>query len=161
MRECCQVSELGGDRPGQLIVGQVQVRECCQVPELGGDRPGQLIVEQVQIRECCQVPELGGDRPGQLIAVQIQRVDMAGCTRDTVPGAGVRVGEPSGVVRPRRAGCRVVEFDEGGTLGFGDAGLGAADGAAVVPVRVEAVQPVGEIGGGSGEDPVCPTSRGW
>ena len=58
-----EVPELCQDRPGQLVVGQIQPLEAVRFPSSCGDRPRQLIPIQNQALELCQFPDWVGIVP--------------------------------------------------------------------------------------------------
>ena len=122
-----------GNRPGQLVVPEIQPLEAGERGQRVRDRSRQhprrissscfrvpvLMAKQPQIAKAGQIPHLGRDRPRQAVADRLlqhvvpvaerQRGDAAVLVRlDSVPAPEGRGGQPARPVRPiRTVGCAV------------------------------------------------------
>ena len=109
-------TQLGRDRAGQMVGGQVEKGEAGEASQFRWDRPSQLIAPgQAQLAQCGQLAQLGGNRTVQSLAIHVQFGHPLDAVQrpdgDPVPGAERRVGAP---VERRRAGQGRLQIEQDG-----------------------------------------------
>ena len=111
-------AELGRDRAGQMVGGQVEKGEAGEPSQFRWDRTSQLIAPgQAQLAQCGQLAQLGGDRAVQSLSIHVQlRHPLDAVQRrdgDPVPGAERGVGAP---VEGRRASQGRLQIEQDPTV---------------------------------------------